>query len=84
LQTSGDSISRTPSHRSGTLHVQIDGHPLFPESDSFLVYAFAFVDSNPMSPIPEPSSFLMLGAGLALLAPVVRRSKGFPRSTRSR
>ena len=83
LQTSGDLFADGVA-RSGTLHVRIEGHPVFPESDSFLVYGFALVDSNPMSPIPEPSSHLMLGAGLALLVATVRRSNRFSYSTRSR
>jgi hypothetical protein len=37
-----------------------------------------------MSPIPEPSAYLMVGAGLALLVPVVRRRRRFAESTRAR
>jgi hypothetical protein len=83
LQTGGDSFADAAT-RSGTLHVQVSGHPVLAQSDAFLVYAFAVVDSNPMSPIPEPGIYLMLATGLALLAPVVRQSRGRPKSTRSR
>jgi hypothetical protein len=54
------------------------------KSDAFLVYAFAGVDSNPMSPIPEPCADRMVRAGLALLVPVVRRRRRLAASMRAR
>lgn len=66
LQTSGDSFADTLT-KSGVLHVHIDGYPVLPERDSFLVYAFAVVDASPLSPIPEPSIFAIFCGGFAFM-----------------
>jgi len=75
LRTTGDSFADAVA-QSGVLHVHVTGHPVFPERDNFLVYAFAVVDSNPASPIPEPDTYLMFGAGLAVMALARRRMTG--------
>jgi PEP-CTERM motif len=54
---------------SGTLHVHASNlSPNFVESDEFFNYAVAFVNSNPIPPVPEPSSYITVLAGLGLLA----------------
>jgi hypothetical protein len=90
LEISEDSVSfaalsdSSPDRltESGTLHVHASNlSPFGVESDSFLVWAVAFVDSNPTIPsVPEPSSYVTVFAGLGLLAPKLVRLRRPPAS----
>lgn len=51
---------------SGTIDLNIANLSSSTQSDYFGQYAFAFVDSNPLSPIPEPPSYVFLLAGLCV------------------
>ena len=59
---------------SGTFDLRIvNADTTNSHSDNFLNYAVAFVDANPLSPIPEPETWGLMLMGLGLYGVSVRR-----------
>lgn len=62
--------------QTGVMHLQFTGSPSeISRPTSYSVFAWVWVDSNPISPIPEPATYLLMASGLMLVAVLKRRIK---------
>jgi PEP-CTERM motif len=55
--------------QTGVMHLQFTGSPSeISRPTSYSVFGWVWVDSNPISPIPEPATYLLMVSGLILMA----------------